>query len=272
MAKKWWVIPLGIVASLISGGLIVSDYRSIIDVLQFADPTGLFGVYLHLGGLLANAAIIFVTVCVVLRWPRFNFGFGYAAVAFAALVLTASAALPCFLSVHPGSLCGVWFVVAFWVAIPVILAAAIAFIATSRSKAVMMAAVGASVAFLGLMGAAQLQFSPSEPSQCQVLAEMTKRSECLNHFAKRAADENICRSIEFRTTRFTCLREVALKNGKVQLCEEISDTSSIHAYESPAAFYRDACFQNMAYSLHNRSQCAKVEDQQLRASCEKDVR
>ena len=83
-----------------------------------------------------------------------------------------------------------------------------------------------------------------------------------------AHDENLCRSIEFRTTRFTCLREVAVEKRQPALCEEIADNGPLAVYEPPATMFRDTCFQNLAYAMHDRSQCAKVEDKQLRVSCE----
>jgi hypothetical protein len=110
--------------------------------------------------------------------------------------------------------------------------------------------------------------APSHPEQCAKFAEVTKRSNCLRIFADRTQDEQLCRAIEFRTTRFTCLREIAVEKRKPQLCEEIADTAPIAAYESPAVLFRDTCFQNLAYAMHDRGQCAKVENAPLRASCE----
>ena len=97
---------------------------------------------------------------------------------------------------------------------------------------------------------------------------MTKRSNCLRVFANRTQDEQLCRTIEFRTTRFTCLREIAVEKRQPHLCDEIADTGPIAAYESPAVLFRDACFQNLAYAMHDHSQCAKVADAPPRASCE----
>ena len=110
--------------------------------------------------------------------------------------------------------------------------------------------------------------APSTPDQCRDFAEVTKRSNCLKAFADRTNDETICRSIEFRTTRFTCLREVAVEKQQPPLCDEIRDDGPIPAYEGSAVFFRDVCFQNLAYAMHDRAQCAKVEDKPLRASCE----
>jgi hypothetical protein len=146
--------------------------------------------------------------------------------------------------------------------------AAVGFVATAESRSVKVAGVTLAGAILAFAAAAQMLLAPSDPDQCAKFAEVTKRSNCLRVFANRRHDEQICRAIEFRTTRFTCLREIAVEKHQPVLCGEIVDTGPIAAYESPAVFYRDTCFQNLAYAMHDHSQCAKVEDKPLRASCE----
>jgi hypothetical protein len=262
------VALLGIAASAIAAALIVDDYHNIIDVFQLADPSGFFGVYDHLGGLLANGAVIFVALAVLFRSSGSELGLGYAAIAFVPSVLEAIAVLPCFLSARPGALCGVGLILVSWLAIPIVLIAATAFVWASHSRAIKVVGLGAAVTFLGVVGAGEALLAPAEASQCQRLPEVTKRSNCLNVFAQRAHDEEICRSIEFRSTRFACLREIAVAKGEAQLCEEIADRSPIAAFESPAAFSRDVCFQNVAFRLHDPSQCARVENPELRISCQ----
>jgi len=149
-----------------------------------------------------------------------------------------------------------------------VLLAAIGFVATAEYRALKVAGLALAATFIGVAAAAQMLLSPSHPEQCAKFAEVTKRSNCLRIFADRTQDEQLCRAIEFRTTRFTCLREIAVEKRKPQLCEEIADTAPIAAYESPAVLFRDTCFQNLAYAMHDRGQCAKVEGAQLRASCE----
>jgi hypothetical protein len=43
--RRFWIAPLGIIASLISVAFIVQQFRSTIDVFELADPTGNFGIY-----------------------------------------------------------------------------------------------------------------------------------------------------------------------------------------------------------------------------------
>jgi hypothetical protein len=262
---------LGIIASLISVALIINQFRSAIDVFELADPTGSFGIYFYVGGLAANLAVILITACVLMPRSPSNFRLGFAAVAFLPSLLEAAAALPCFLSARPGALCGFGFIVVSYASIPVVLVAAVGFVATSELRSVKAAGIAAAVVFLGSASIAQALLAPSEPEQCRRFAEVTKRSNCLRAFANRNQDENICRAIEFRTTRFTCLRELAVEKHQPPLCDEITDTAAIAAYESPAAYFRDVCFQNLAYAMHDRSQCAKVEDKPLRTSCEAHV-
>lgn len=47
-----------------------------------------------------------------------------------------------------------------------------------------------------------------------------------------------------------------------------ADSGPLAAYEPPATMLRDTCFQKLAYAMHDRGQCAKVEDKQLRVRCE----
>jgi hypothetical protein len=180
--------------------------------------------------------------------------------------------LPCFLSARPAALCGVGLVVVSYASIPVVIVAAIGFVATSQRRSIKSAGIAATVAFLGSAAAAQALLAPADPDQCRKLTEVTKRSTCLKVFADRTWDENLCRSIEFRTTRFLCLHEIAVEKRQPQLCDEIGDNAPIAAYESPAVVYRDTCFQNLAYAMHDRGGCAKIEDSQLRAGCEANVR
>ena len=70
--RRFWIAPLGIIASLISVALIVQQLRSTIDVFELADPTGNFGIYFFLGGLAAKLAVLFVAVCVLLPRSQSN--------------------------------------------------------------------------------------------------------------------------------------------------------------------------------------------------------
>lgn len=275
MNKHLIIVALGIIASVIAVVGIVNDFPSVLGVLQLSDPTGDFGVYMHFGGLLADLAVVFICLCLIVAIRRAGASRAVlisAAVAFLPVVLAAAAVLPCYISQHPGSLCGVGAVVVSYYSIPVVLAAAFAFVFFSRSWPIRISAVAGSLVVLGLFVAGSKYLSPKDPAQCLKLPDDIKRSTCLRAFANRTGDEGLCRSIEFRSTRFTCLREVAVKNNRAQLCEEIRDRAAIPAYESPASFYRDSCFQSMAYTLHDRKLCAKVEDAQLRAGCENGVR
>jgi hypothetical protein len=269
--RRFWIALLGIAASSISVTLIANQLRSVIDVFELTDPsgsTGLIGMYFYVGGLAEYSAVILVTICVLLPGAQANFRLGFAAMAVLPPLLEIAVAAPCFYSARPGALCGVGFVVVSYGSIPIVILATIGFVATSRLRSVKVAGVAVAAAFLGCAGAAQALLAPSEPDQCRRFAEVTKRSNCLKAFADRRRDENICRSIEFRTTRFTCLQEIAVDKQQPLLCDEITDTGPLAAYEAPAVSYRDTCFQNLAYAMHDRAQCARVADAHLRASCE----
>lgn len=265
--QKYWIVPLALLASAVAVAMILNDIRNVAEVFQLADPTGSFGFYLHLGGLAANLAVLFVGVCVLVPRVRTRVRLGLAVLVFVPSILEAVAALPCFLAARPGALCGLGVILVLEASIPIVLLSALGFIAAARLRAIRIAGA----VLLGLAAGAQALLAPAEPRDCDKLAEVTKRSSCLNAFAARSHDETICRAIEFRSTRFTCLREVAVEKQRPQLCGEIVDTGPIASYESPASFYRDACFQNLAYAMHDHAQCGRVEDRQLRASCENGV-
>ena len=79
--RRFWIAPLGIIASLIAAAVIINQLRSAIDVFQLADPTGSFGTYFYLGGLAANLAVILLTVYVLLPRSQPDFRLGFAVVA-----------------------------------------------------------------------------------------------------------------------------------------------------------------------------------------------
>jgi hypothetical protein len=275
MKNNFIIAGLGIVASIISVLGIVNDFPAVLAVFQLSDPSVEFGTYFHFGGLLANLGVIFICaslILAILSGRAFKAMLISAAIAFVPELLGAAAVLPCYIGRHRDALCGVGAVMVAYYSIPIILAATLAFVLFSRSWPVRVSAIAGCVVVLGFYMAGSKYLSPKDATQCLKLPDDIKRSTCLGAFANKTGDENLCRSIEFRTTRFTCLREVGVKNNHAELCEEIRDRAAIPTYESPAAFYRDTCFQSMAYSLHDHQLCAKIEDAQLRGRCETGIR
>src|SRR5206468_7133774 len=151
--RRFWIVPLGIIASLISVALIVQQLRSTIDVFELADPTGNFGIYFFLGGLAANCAVLFVAVCVLLPRSRSKVRLGFAVVVFVPSLLEAIGVLPCFLSARPGALCGLGFVYVSYVSVPIVLLAAIGFVATAEYRALKVAGLALAATFIGVAAA-----------------------------------------------------------------------------------------------------------------------
>jgi hypothetical protein len=117
------------------GRAVVEDFGNVIDVFQRVYPTGSFGAYLHIGGLAANLAVLFVAVCVLLPGSQYRFRYVFAAIAFIPSVLEAITVL----SLHPAGAARRLVrrrpsAVAD-VTVPIVLAAAFAFVATSRWRA-----------------------------------------------------------------------------------------------------------------------------------------
>jgi hypothetical protein len=79
------------------GRAVVEDFGNVIDVFQRVYPTGSFGAYLHIGGLAANLAVLFVAVCVLLPGSQYRFRYVFAAIALIPSVLEAITVL----SLHP---------------------------------------------------------------------------------------------------------------------------------------------------------------------------
>src|SRR5207244_11061984 len=140
---------------------------------------GSFGIYFHLGGLAAGLAVILLTVCFLLPGSQSAFRSGFAVVAFIPYLLAAIAALPCFVGSRPGALCGVGLVVVSYLSIPVVIAAAIAFIATSQRRAVKVAGVGGALAFAGVAVALQALLAPAGPAQGRQSYVGTERYNCM---------------------------------------------------------------------------------------------
>src|SRR5205807_9057618 len=104
--RRFWIAPLGIIASLISVALIVQQLRSTIDVFELADPTGNFGIYFFLGGLAANLAVLFVSVCLLLPRSRSYVRLGFAVFEIVPSLLGTIGVHLCFVNGQSGTLFG----------------------------------------------------------------------------------------------------------------------------------------------------------------------
>ena len=71
----------------------------------------------------------------------------------------------------PGALCGVLAVVVSYWSIPVVVGAAILFVAISASKAIRVTGLAAAVIFIGLVAIGKGQLSPADASQSQKLSD-----------------------------------------------------------------------------------------------------
>src|SRR5690242_2959201 len=225
--RRHWIVPLAVVSAIVAAAMILNDLRGIVQVFELADPTGGYGRYLHLGGLAANLAVLLVAVCVLVPRIRARVRVGIAAVVLAPSAVEALAALPCFLAAHPGALCGLGVILVLEASIPIVLFAACAFIAAAPLRSVQVAGAALAVVLVGFAAGAQAVLAPTAPQDCNALSEVTARSSCLKAFAERAQDEGLCRMIAFRTTRFSCLLEVAVAKQRPQLCDEIVDSGRI---------------------------------------------
>src|SRR5438552_8247770 len=89
--RKYWIVPVALLAAVVATATVLNDIRNVVGVFRLTDPTGDYGLYLHLGGLAANLAILFVAVCVLLPGSQTRFRYVFAVIAFIPSVLEAIA-------------------------------------------------------------------------------------------------------------------------------------------------------------------------------------
>ncbi len=183
-----------------------------LDAFRLTDPTGLFGLFSTLGGFLANACIVFLFSILVWRGVKNKKFFDKIPVpfvfAFGLKLFEAVNLLPCMVG-KPGALCGVLSVGVSVISTPLIVILTGRVITGTRETGVRVAGL-LLLAVLALAATvAWWRITPKGPVECGYISEITARGNCLNTFAMKNLDMGICRQIEFRSTRYECMREIA---------------------------------------------------------------
>ena len=263
-AARW---PIVLVAVVFSVCMIGQSVPHVLAVFSLADPSGAFGAVFNVLGLLANICVVFLFMAML----RGRMGAGLPAayaIIFGLKFLEGMLLLPCLVS-KPGALCGVGAVTFAYFASPWVVLGTAILVVRSGDATVRRAGSLAGILLAGLGGGAWWLITPKSSGECNRIAEVSGRGACLEKFAIRDRDMNICRRIEFRPVKYECMRSVAAAVGRPDMCEEIRDPvgALIPSYETPDVQTRSLCFYVLALDLRDRDLCLKIEADDKRQIC-----
>lgn len=262
-----------ILPAVVAAGLLFFEVDPVRDLIFNADPTlqgslsflnirPLLSVAGHLSAVMLALYLSFASAPVT---PGAKRGI---TLCYGALGVELLALAPCLL--FPGSLCGVFYLLVNQAAGPAMIAglAAVSCTAGSRSLAgaTIVMAVTLLVTGLGVFWAV----TPKSAGECESLSESLKRDACVMNFALRHNDEKLCDQVNFDSSRWSCLYQIAERKGMPALCEQIARPCRYTA-PGPAcepALYRDTCYLVVARKIQDKALCGNVTDAPKRASCE----
>lgn len=149
-----------------------------------------------------------------------------------------------------------------------------AYLATSRSRA-LITATGLTV--ISIVGSALTTFwyvTPRSHHECARLAEPIRRDLCRMNFALRMDDAALCDTIDFDPSRWSCTYQIAERKGEPELCDRIAPPCR---HRSPGLvcdpdFYRNTCFLVVARKLRDPRLCEQMTPGELQARCLEQTR
>ena len=258
---------VGLAAALFALRMIIQGRHQLVAVFRLADPTGFFGLQFAILGLLANVSVILIFVGLLRRGLESYLPALYGAV-FALKLVEAVALLPCFIG-KPGALCGVASVFVSEFASPIILILAVTLILTSRDRMLRLTGLAAFVVLVATAAVSYALVTPKAAGQCGQIKDIAGRGACLEQFAVRQKNINICRAIELRSSRFECVRKIAEESQRADFCEQIHDPpgTAVAAYETPDLQTRSLCYYVLAFNLKRHDLCQKIEVFDQRERC-----
>jgi hypothetical protein len=263
-AASW---PIALVAAVFSLCMIGQSVPHVLAVFSLADPSGTFGVVFNVLGLLANMCVVFLFLAML--WRRMGGGVPLAyAVIFGLKLLEAISLIPCLVS-KPGALCGMGAVSFAYVTSPLVVLAAAILVGRSGDATLRSAGLLLSILLVAVGAGAWWRITPKSPGECNRISEVSGRAACLEKFAIRDRDMNICRRIEFRPVKYECMRSVAAAVRRPDLCEEIRDPvgAVIPSYETADVQTRSLCYYVLALDLRDRDLCLKIQAGDKRRIC-----
>ena len=272
MLKKLFIWLVSLVAAVYSVLMLVWTMRQVHDAFSLTDPTGLFGLYSTLGGFLANVCIVFLFSILVWRGIKSKVLFDKIPVpfvfAFALKLFEAVTLLPCMIG-KPGALCGVVSVGVSFLSAPLIVILTGRVITGTRDTGVRTAGFILLAVLALAAAAAWWRITPKSPVECGYISEISARGNCLKTFAMKNVDMGICRQIDFRSTRYECMREIAEKTQHPEFCEEIQTPpgAKLSNFEAPASGTRDLCYYLLAFDLGRHDLCLKIQGDEKKQTC-----
>jgi hypothetical protein len=173
-------------------------------VFSLADPSGAFGAVFNVLGLLANMCVVFLFMAMLRRRMGAGVPVAYSFI-FGLKFLEAIFFIPCLVS-KLGALCGVGAVTFAYATSPLVVLGAAILVARSSDATVRSAGLLLSVLLVALSGGAWWRITPKSSGECNRISEVSGRGACLEKFAIRDRDVDICRRIEFRPAKYECMR------------------------------------------------------------------
>jgi hypothetical protein len=265
-----------ILPAVVAAGLLLFEVNPIRDLILNADPTlqGSLS-FLNIRPLLSVAGhLSAVTLALYLSFASASLTPGAKAgiyLCYGALGVELLALAPCM--VFPGSLCGIYYFLINQAAAPVMMVGLAVVSRAAGSRALVGAIIVVAVTLLAAGVGVFWGVTPKSAGDCENLAASLKRDACVMNFALRYDDEKLCERVNFDSSRWSCLYQIAERKGMPALCKQITQPCR---YETPGLacepnIYRDTCYLVVARKIRDKALCGNVTDANKRASCESQV-
>jgi hypothetical protein len=265
-----------ILPAVVAAGLLLFEVNPIRDLIFNADPTlqgslsflnirPLLSVAGHLSAVMLALYLLFASAPVT---PGAKAGIY---LCYGALGVELLALAPCL--VVPGSLCGLYYLLINQAAAPVMLVGLAVVSCTAGSRALVGANIVVAVTLLATGLGIFWGVTPKSAGECDNLGESLKRDACVMNFALRYNDEKLCEQVNFDSSRWSCLYQIAERKDMPALCEQITRPCR-NITPGPACepnLYRDTCYLVVARKIRDKALCGNVTDAHKRASCESQV-
>lgn len=264
-----FVYALATCAAVYALCMIAFGWGQLVDTFRLADPTGLFGFFMHAANFVSNICVVVMAVLLVVSIEKRQLiPYKVCLLVFGIKLLEAISLSPCLMG-WGDAFCGLWWVLLSQVTAPILIAITFVFLITSGKKVLVRTAFGLATVILTAGTLSFLLLTPKTHEACMDLDSITGRAACLEKFALRDSNVEICRKIEFRSTRFNCLYNVARDTETPALCEEITDPAEaeIASYETPSLQTKDLCYYLLGFKMRSQDMCQKVNDEEMRNTC-----
>lgn len=265
---------------LAAGALATLEARPVAELFVRADPV-LRGSWTLLGlrpllALVGHVALIVIGLHRLLARRAVSTGptgarttawICYGLLAFELLLL-----VPC-LFAHD-ALCGVYYIVASPLTATSMLLGLAVYVSTTRSRALTASAASISLAAVGASVAAYWMVTPGTHAECDQIAEAIARDTCRMNFALAASDADLCETVDFDSSRWSCLYQIAERDGNAVLCDRIAWPCR-NTDPGPACdpeFYRDTCLLVVARRLQDATLCGRMAPGELQSRCREQVK